>query len=100
MKISADVLTGLDWSHINAEVDAERKTEPAAMYLAGRCANGSELDSGTLWHALQNLETSRTAMCGARPGRRSAGWRGYPDEIHAVTCKRCLAKMYPTQSVM
>ena len=65
-----------------------------AMYLAGRCANGSELDCGTRWHALPN-GLGWTALCGAKPGRRSAGWRGFPDEIHAVTCPRCLAKMSP-----
>lgn len=68
--------------------------EPAgeidALYLAGRCANGSELDSGTLYHAVPRNKSQ--ALCGAKSGRRSAGWRG-EDEKHAVTCPRCLKKM-------
>ena len=65
-----------------------------SLYLAGRCANGSELDSGTLFHAVP--DNSRIALCGAKPGRRSAGWRGDDkanDEQGAVSCKRCLAKL-------
>lgn len=66
----------------------------AVKMLAGRCANGSELDSGTRWHAVPLGEhgLSWSALCGAEPGRRSAGWRG-EDEAHAVTCPRCTEKM-------
>lgn len=70
------------------------KIEPVgdvvALYLAGRCANGSELDCGTIWHAVP--KSSNKALCGATHGRRSAGWRG-DDESHLVTCPRCLKRM-------
>ena len=73
------------------------KTE--AMYLSGKCANGSELDCGTLWHAVDPSQPwTGKALCGAKPGRRSGGWRGYPEEIHAVTCKRCIKRMATHQA--
>jgi hypothetical protein len=58
--------------------------------LAGRCANGSELDHGTRNHAL--IGDTRTAACGAKPGRRSVGWvMPWPDRV--VTCPRCAKKV-------
>lgn len=54
--------------------------------LAGRCANGAERDSGTLYHAIQLGDYK--AMCSAEPGRRSAGWSPYHGDN--VTCPRCL----------
>lgn len=63
-----------------------------AHQLAGRCLNGAERDSGKLWHAVQVSNGLGTALCGARPGRTSAGWsegRG----LEAVTCKRCKKKL-------
>lgn len=63
--------------------------------LAGRCANGSELDSGTRWHAVPLGEhgLSWSALCGAEPGRRSAGWSSWTVRGQAVTCPRCLGKL-------
>jgi hypothetical protein len=55
--------------------------------MAGRCANGAERDHGARWHAI-NAYTGK-ALCGATPGRRSAGWSMYRGE--SVTCPRCLA---------
>ena len=63
-----------------------------SLYLSGRCTNGSELDCGTLYHAVPDAEHSNRALCGAKPGRRSAGWRGH-DEQSPVTCSRCLKRM-------
>lgn len=57
--------------------------------MMGRCADGAERDSGRLYHALP--EGQWTAACGAKPGRRSAGWSVHKGE--SVTCKRCRAKM-------
>ena len=71
-------------------VQAEPIGEIDALYLAGRCANGSELDCGVLYHAVPRNKT--VALCGAKSGRRSAGWRG-EDEAHAVTCPRCTEKI-------
>jgi len=61
-------------------------------YMLGRCANGCERDKGKLLHAINNH--SWRAVCGAAPGKRSAGWREYaPGEdapsILAVTCPKC-----------
>lgn len=61
------------------------------LELAGRCANGSQLDSGTLWHALRDGEY--WAVCGAKPGRRSAGWSAYTKPHQPVTCPRCIKKL-------
>lgn len=59
------------------------------MSLTGRCANGSELDHGTRYHAVEIA--SYKAKCGAKPGRRSVGWSR---EINkAVTCPRCIKKL-------
>jgi hypothetical protein len=63
---------------------------PAPMRLftpytkAGRCCEG-ERDHGLVVHLVQGR---RKALCGAEPGRRSAGWSGYPSE--QATCPRCL----------
>lgn len=55
--------------------------------LAGSCSNGFERDGGTLWHAV----AKDRALCGAEPGRRSAGWsdprQGDP------TCERCRRRL-------
>jgi hypothetical protein len=62
--------------------------------LAGRCANGSELDHGTRNHAL--IGDTWTAACGAKPGRRSVGWvMPWPERV--VTCPRCLKKLARVQ---
>jgi hypothetical protein len=58
--------------------------------LAGRCANGAELDHGTRNHTL--IGDTWTAACGAKPGRRSVGWvMPWPDRT--ATCPRCLKKL-------
>jgi len=64
--------------------------------LAGRCANGSERDSGTRWHALREGEYK--AICGATYGRRSAGWSSYIQLHQPVTCPRCLKKLQKADS--
>ena len=62
----------------------------SVMVLAGRCANGSELDSGMRWHAVAD---GYAALCGAKPGRRSAGWSSWYVKGQEVTCPRCLKKL-------
>jgi hypothetical protein len=63
--------------------------------LAGRCANGAERDGGRLFHArlLEEHGADWYAVCGAKPGRRSAGWAYWRPEDRRVTCKRCAAKL-------
>ena len=56
-------------------------------YLTGRCANGAERDGGTLYHAVRSWR----ALCGAEPGRTSAGWSSHLGTV--ATCPRCLAKL-------
>jgi hypothetical protein len=67
-------------------------TEIRTSYLAGRCANGAERDGGTRYHAIP--VGSWKALCGAEPGRRSAGWseNGFT-QSHEVTCPRCPRKV-------
>lgn len=60
-----------------------------ALQLAGRCATGEERGKGSLYHMV--TIGSHVAACGAKPGRRSAGWSSYP--AAEVTCPRCLKKM-------
>lgn len=72
-----------------------------AHYLTGRLANGAERDCGTLWHAVS--DDSYSALCGARPGRRSGGWGPFePKELQdpnqPITCPRCLKKMQKAQA--
>lgn len=61
----------------------------SARRLAGRCADGAERDGGSLFHAVKN--ESWVAICGAQPGRRSAGWSQHIGDV--VTCSRCLARL-------
>lgn len=61
----------------------------AAVSLTGRCANGAERDSGRLYHAVP--DDGYIALCGAKPGRRSAGWSSHLGT--EVTCRRCLRKL-------
>ena len=66
--------------------------------LAGRCANGYERDQGRRVHAVphsdaleRNYYTLTPALCGAKPGARSAGW-SYSGP-RPITCPRCLDKI-------
>jgi len=69
--------------------------------MAGRCANGAERDHGTRWHARMLISNifdnwqgaDYTAICGAKPGRRSVGWSTREPEDRQVTCPRCLKKL-------
>jgi hypothetical protein len=54
--------------------------------LTGRCANGAERDRGKLAHATAASGFGK-ALCGAKPGRLSAGWS---EQTYEVTCPRCL----------
>lgn len=73
------------------QCEMDRSRGYSVKVLAGRCANGSELDSGTRWHAVPT--DSWTAICGAKPGRRSAGWSSWYVKDQAVTCPRCAKKV-------
>ncbi len=59
-----------------------------ARQLTGRCADGAERDHGSLFHYLEPGQWK--ALCGAKPGRRSAGWGSEVREF--ATCPRCIAK--------
>lgn len=70
-------------------------------YLVGRCANGAERDKGRLWHAINK----QRALCGAKPGRRSAGWGPFPpirkgEVPERPTCKKCLRKLNKIESCL
>lgn len=60
----------------------------------GRCANGFERDKGRVVHLAEvfccGSPSWRPALCGAKPGRLSAGWSELP-LAYRVTCKRCRA---------
>jgi hypothetical protein len=62
-------------------------------YLTGRGRTGSD-SMGTLVHAVESVDGElcfETAVCGARPGKRSNGWSDYRPA--RVTCPKCLKKM-------
>lgn len=61
----------------------------APLRLAGRCVSGAERGKGVRYHAVPH--ESHKALCGAKPGRHSAGWSCTAGET--VTCPRCLASM-------
>lgn len=62
--------------------------EPYLARLAGRCTNGFERDGGKVVHAVVKTEyAGRVALCGATPGRLSAGWD--TQVVSGVTCRGC-----------
>jgi hypothetical protein len=67
------------------------------MYLAGRCVDGAERDGGTRFHVV-NLTTAK-ALCGARPGKRSAGWFGAWIRPPQITCPKCFQKAAPERYI-
>jgi hypothetical protein len=62
----------------------------SAKVLAGRLANGGELDQGTIIHAVPREDI--TALCGATYGPRSAGWVN-PYGDNPVNCTKCLQRI-------
>lgn len=74
-------------------MSAGAQLEVIPSRLAGRCANGAEADGGRIYHAV--VRGSWSALCGAKPGRRSAGWSSYPGET--VTCSRCAKRLEAAQ---
>jgi hypothetical protein len=48
------------------------------------------------YHAVKKSEIS--AICGAKPGRRSVGWSPTPKANSVVTCPRCLKKLEKVHS--
>jgi hypothetical protein len=70
--------------------------------LAGRCLTGEQRGHGTRTHAIDvaperippqrsNLVSFIKALCGAEPGRRSAGWSAWDGMV--VDCPRCIKKI-------
>ena len=73
-----------------------QQLEPAK--LAGRCANGYERGKGSVIHAVPHSDMLvkngwclDSAICGAKPGPRSAGWSHRADQ--PITCPKCLRKL-------
>lgn len=65
--------------------------EVSAVRLLGSCRE-HERDAGVRFHAVP-VGTAK-ALCGARPGRRSAGWADHPSQIGtAITCPKCAKAM-------
>ena len=58
--------------------------------LTGRCRTATD-SAGTVAHAVAGVSWWETALCGAKPGKRSNGWSEYRPS--AVTCPKCLAKL-------
>jgi hypothetical protein len=69
--------------------------------MAGSCRNGFERDSGRLYHAVvcdaDPSYSAVPALCGRRPGRRSAGWS--QASAPGVTCPRCQKKAAEVRDV-
>jgi hypothetical protein len=76
-------------------VAMEAKIPPVPAMLAGSHRRGS----GGVVHALRgpfDWNYIGAALCGAKPGARSAGWAPYPDL--QVTCGKCMRKMMESDS--
>ena len=73
------------------KVIAARPPTLNAARKIGRCANGAERDKGFVYHAVSSDAWS--ALCGAKPGRLSAGWQNEPEPLERVNCPRCLKKL-------
>ena len=71
--------------------DIDREMLLVARYKIGMCANGAERDGGYVRHAI--LKSGWTAVCGAKPGRSSAGWSHEDEPLEKVSCPRCLKKL-------
>jgi hypothetical protein len=73
------------------------KLDICVRQKAGRCANGAELGSGVLWHAIPKSGESwgriDKALCGARPGKRTPGWSSYHAST-VITCPKCSWQFY------
>ena len=69
---------------------AKAKPTYFAKRKIGRCSNGAERDKGYVYHA---VSSGWTALCGAEPGRMSAGWQNEPEPLERVTCPRCIKKL-------
>ena len=64
-------------------------------HLLGRCANGSERDSGRLFHIIAE---NGGVLCGAKEGqRRSNGWSDVME--NKASCPRCLKRLAKMQSI-
>jgi len=74
-----------------ARAEAELAQKIDARRKIGRCANGAERGKGYIYHAIKG--GAWTAMCGAKPGRQSAGWQSEPEPVERVNCPRCLKKL-------
>ena len=59
------------------------------LQMMGSCRDGFERNSGRLWHAVP--DDCWKAVCGAEPGRRSAGWSNRIGS--EVTCTRCARRL-------
>lgn len=61
----------------------------------GRLANAMELGHGVKVHAIEPGRTAAycrgKALCGAEPGKRSAGWSQV--EPFPISCPKCLKKL-------
>jgi hypothetical protein len=71
----------------------ELKRDPIVpRQMMGRLSDGRARDHGKIVHATIGTASycHGKAICGAKPGPRSAGWS---DAESAVTCPKCLKKM-------
>jgi len=76
------------------DCQAEAKRGYKVMYKMVRPANGSQLDGGTVYHAVEASMPDYgvgKALCGTSTGRRSAGW--HIQRNQPITCKACLKKI-------
>jgi hypothetical protein len=70
-----------------------------ALRMLGSCRDGAERDAGQHFHAVPR--SSSRALCGKRPGRRSAGWAAHETQvgkISDISCPRCRQALGPAQA--
>ena len=87
-------------THAKATADTVAKLSDPLRYtfrrLSGRCSDGAERDGGTVYHVV--MADSDRAVCGAKPGRRSAGWSPYHGaDVTCDVCRQRLTAMFRRQ---
>ena len=74
--------------------DRLRPMDQRPAYIPAMLVGSHRRGSGSVYHAIPGPRDDNywgRALCGAKPGGRSAGWAAFPDA--SVTCVKCIRKL-------